>query len=249
VGHDSQNARAFTRECEAALAARDWPVGWLEELPALVEDLLVDEAAQYLSGRLSEYQLPVRIGGKTREALARLLLNFGLGQAYAILWSQAKSAAAEYQTGRYSLQHAANLVPGGIQRHVDRALSDGWTVKEYRRPTNLPLSWMSQVLFDSALHLGSRLYTLTLHQLHVLANQQLAPLQAVRTALLEAMEQPRHIGRPVIFDLLRHVEFDQPYLAPLAELTEELTMGLIHWEDYVSDARALVSALRIPRYL
>jgi hypothetical protein len=65
-----------------------------------------------------------------------------------------KDAAAFYQRGDVNKQHAANTVVGAIQRQAERALSEGWEVKAYRRDFRCPQSTISQVLFDTALRMG-----------------------------------------------------------------------------------------------
>ena len=49
--------------------------------------------------------------------------------------------------------HAANTVPGFIQRAAERAIAEDWSVKPFRRNFEVPLSVISQVLFTTALKL------------------------------------------------------------------------------------------------
>ena len=58
--------------------------------------------------------------------LKSVLNDFSIGQAYNFIWRAARDAAAFYVREGTSKTHAANIVPGAIQRMGERALSEGW---------------------------------------------------------------------------------------------------------------------------
>lgn len=47
---------------------------------------------------------------------------------------------------------AANSVVGGIERKFERYLANNWEIKAFRRDFRLPISIVSQVLFNTTLH-------------------------------------------------------------------------------------------------
>ncbi len=51
------------------------------------------------------------------------------------------------------MPHAANTVPGSIQRMTEKAIAEGWDVKPFRRDFRAPQSVLSQVLFTKVLKL------------------------------------------------------------------------------------------------
>jgi hypothetical protein len=249
VGRNSTDARNFVRRAEAALRAKYWPLHWLEELPEFCEELLVAEALQYLEYVLGEHRMPFTPGDKTKLVVASTLNDFSLGQLYNLIWRQVQYAAAFYQRKRVSLQHAANTVPGGIQRSADNARSQGWSIKEFNRNFNVPQSAVSRVLFDSALQLGPRLYSVTLGRIQETADAGIRQADELLSDLRTALSEPRHSGRTAIHTILLHSRVKSPTFDDLAEMIEGVTMGEVDWEDFVCDAEAALESALLPRYI
>jgi hypothetical protein len=65
----------------------------------------------------------------------------------------AKDAAAFFMREDVARPHAANTVPGSIQRQAERALAERWQVKPFRRDRRLPLSKLGHTLYTFALRL------------------------------------------------------------------------------------------------
>jgi hypothetical protein len=92
---------------------------------------------------------------------SHLLEEYSVAQAYNFIWRAAKDAAAFYQRGGVNKQYAANTVVRAIQRQAERALSEGWEVKAYRRDFRCPQSMIGQILFDTCLQIGDVGFTQT----------------------------------------------------------------------------------------
>jgi hypothetical protein len=50
---------------------------------------------------------------------------------YSFIWRAAKDAAAFYVRERVTKRHAANTVVGAIERSAERAVANGWDVKDF----------------------------------------------------------------------------------------------------------------------
>ncbi len=57
---------------------------------------------------------------------------------------------------RTSKTHAANIVPGAVQRMADRAIAEGWDIKPYNRDFRAPQSMVSEIFFNTALKIGEQ---------------------------------------------------------------------------------------------
>jgi hypothetical protein len=139
---------------EDLLKTKEWPEVWCEEAYTLWKQIALEESLQYLEMVLEEHRLPFNPGEKTHLMFSQLLEQYSVAQAYNFIWRAAKDAAAFYQRGGVNKQHAANTVVGAIQRQAERALSEGWEVKAYRRDFRCPQSTISQVLFDTVLQMA-----------------------------------------------------------------------------------------------
>jgi len=160
IGKDPEEAREFVRRAEALLKSDSWPERWLREIPTLWREVLVEECLQYLAWALDKHRLPFRPGLKTRMTFGNVLDQFSLGQVYNMTLRKTKDAAAAFQSRELSSQqHAANTVPGSIQRFADYARANDWSVYLYRRNPGVPQSFVSSVFFDTALRLGEYAFT------------------------------------------------------------------------------------------
>jgi hypothetical protein len=249
VGRNSIEAKNFIRRAEATLRAKHWPAHWLAELPDFVEELLLAEALQYLEFALNEHHMPFKPGDKTKLILLSTLDDFSLGQLYNLIWRQVKDAAAFLQRKNVSLQHAANIVPGGIQRAADYARSQGWSIKVFDRNFNVPLSAVSHALFNTALQLGPRLYSVSMGEIRHSASESIRQSDELFSSLRAALSEPRHSGRTAVHTILLRSRLKSPTFDGLAEMIEGVTMGEVDWEDFVSGAEAALDSALLPRYI
>ena len=117
--------------------------------------LAYDDAIHTLSQEVRRYRMnEYRHGPKTELALKRALTKFSIPRVRRIIQNVVKNAAALSTTREFNRQHALNTIPGGIDRYVDRAVSDGWNVYP------VLLNWANEepilqtVLFDRVLGNG-----------------------------------------------------------------------------------------------
>jgi hypothetical protein len=138
---------------EDQLNWQDWPESWCAEAAQLHRDVALAECLQYLRIVLAEHQFEAKFGEKTCLVLRAVLTKFSIGQTYTFIWRAARDAASFYLRERASKAHAANIVPGAIQKMAERAIAEGWSTFSFRRDFRAPLSVLSQVLFSTALRL------------------------------------------------------------------------------------------------
>jgi len=143
----------FLEQLETVLNSDQWPKEWTDQAAELHRTIALHECLQYLRVSLEEHGFDLKAGDKTHLVLTTALKTFSIGQVYNFIWRAARDAAAFYVREETSRAHAANIVPGSIQRMAERALAERWEVKPYRRDFRAPQSIVSQVLFTVALKL------------------------------------------------------------------------------------------------
>ena len=151
---EEENAAHIVEELERVLPSKEWPAAWSSEVNALRTRMALEESLQYLRFVLSEHRFDFTVGEKTIQVVKSLLNEFSVAQIYNFSWRAAKDAAAFYMRKHVSKQHAANTVPGSIQRLSERALAEGWEMKPYGRNFNVPQCMVSQVLYNTTLRIG-----------------------------------------------------------------------------------------------
>ncbi|MEE2040926.1 hypothetical protein Q8791_27265 [Nocardiopsis sp. CT-R113] len=128
-----------------------WPTAWLEQWKALWDELVLSYASAYLDMKLREHHLEMKQGDGTRTALADALATFSLGQVFNLIYRATKDAAAYYQRGGVNKRQAANSTVGRISSGADRARANGWEIKSFNLPWNLPLSAMGEIFFHKVM--------------------------------------------------------------------------------------------------
>jgi hypothetical protein len=121
-----------------------------DELLALAKEISLLECLSFLGHVLAEHRLTLTPSDKTKIVLSRALEVCSVSQVYNLIWSATRAAAAFCMRGA-NRRHAANSVVGNIQRHLDRALANNWTIGAFRRNFSLPQSILSQVVFNTCL--------------------------------------------------------------------------------------------------
>ena len=141
---------------ELVFADREhWPVVWMLELPALWGEVAMAECLAYLDARMNEHHLPLQQGDKLRLVLGETLKRFSIGQVYNFSWRASRDAAAFYQRGGKTTTHAANTVPGAIQRMAESATANGWETKSYKRDWHVPEAALPALLANVITMLGN----------------------------------------------------------------------------------------------
>jgi hypothetical protein len=142
---------SFLERTEQRLRADTWSAGWKEEVSDLKAEIAIQECVDYLNMSMESHSFELKIGDKTIATLRVALQTFSVGQVFNFIWRAAKDAAAFYVRENAARQHAANIVPGNIQRSVERAIAEGWEVKSFRRRSDSVESVLSELLFTSVL--------------------------------------------------------------------------------------------------
>jgi hypothetical protein len=132
-------------------ASREAVIDDSAQIAKLWEEIAVEEVLEYLAVALDDHNLPFTPGDTTRLVIASTLEHFSVAQVFGFVWRAAKDAAA-FQARGHARQHAANTVTGSIQRQADRARSEGWNVKPFRRDRRCPQSEVSRVFSSLVLH-------------------------------------------------------------------------------------------------
>lgn len=134
--------------------AEQWPEDWLWEQREMHHEIALQECLQYLRVAMDVHGFDQQaIGDKTKSVLQSVLKHFSIAQAYNFIWSAAKNAAAFMVREGVPKPHAANTIPGSIQRRLERTLVEKWEVSPFRRDFRAPQSHLAHVLFTVALHL------------------------------------------------------------------------------------------------
>lgn len=157
---DSELSGRYVAELEDVLDASGlWPPLWAimweeDDWRGLWREVSLNECLAYLRLVLGEHGLPFRAGDKTHLVLSEVLERFSVAQVWGMIWRAGRDAAAFYMRRNSTREHAANTVVGSIQRQAERALSEGWDLKPFRRDRRLPRSALSEVFFAKALRAG-----------------------------------------------------------------------------------------------
>ena len=144
---------SFQEDLEELLRSQQWREEWGEEAAELHRDLALEECLQYLSVVMADHGFVANRGERICGVLRTVLNRFSIGQTYSFIWRAAKDAASFYMREKPSMAHAANIVPGAIQRMADHALAAGWDINSFHRDFRVPLSRLTEVLFSVALRL------------------------------------------------------------------------------------------------
>ncbi|KTD62397.1 hypothetical protein [Legionella shakespearei] len=151
---EGQTFREFIMLLEAKLASTDYLEASYDEVLDFCKDISLKECLAYLKYKMDEHKLPFTPGDKTRLVLSKALEMYSVAQVYGFIWTAVSSTAAYYMRtqGSISKKQAANAVVGNIEKNFERAYTQNWDVKGYRRDHNLPQSIISRILFNVLLH-------------------------------------------------------------------------------------------------
>lgn len=124
-----------------------------QEVAALQRQVALHECLAFVCQCMMEHHYEPNIGEKMQLVLRSALRLFSVGQVYVFIWRATKDAAAYQVREGISSTHAANIIPGAIQRQAERATTDRWEVKPFRRRPENPESTLTHVLFTLSLGL------------------------------------------------------------------------------------------------
>lgn len=138
---------------------RLWPVSWHLTVPDVQLMLALAECREFADLCLAERGLPKveRVAGDT--LFRSLLSDYSVSQCLRIIWTAAKSASDFLVRKAVSPLDATTHFTKTAQCWADRARTDGWTVKGFKRNHKLPRSQLSYILYDVFLGVGAKDFT------------------------------------------------------------------------------------------
>ncbi|HEY9018600.1 hypothetical protein [Thiomicrospira sp.] len=155
IGRSSDENITILQELEKLLCNKDmWPSQWKSQVTDLWLELALDEVLAYLEICLLDHHLEARFGEKTTRVFLNILERFPINKVYNFIWGSVKDAVAyQVRTGVPDRQ-AANSVVGICQNRAERALTEGWEVKSYRRNYRIPQSVRTSYFSNVVTSLG-----------------------------------------------------------------------------------------------
>jgi hypothetical protein len=169
-----------------------------------IEELMFEEAVEFLERTRDEYCLPHQVGDKTELLLKKLILERPLGEVLYLIWRSCADCAALAQKRTMSRTQASNSVIGAMERLHIRGRDSGWKFKLYKRFKFAKQSWLSYVYFNLVLQLPGE--GLEYSWLDVMKRQQLHVDIASRNIIQQAS--------PAAYEALKILEFSSIALLP-----------------------------------
>ncbi|MFD6185633.1 hypothetical protein [Streptomyces goshikiensis] len=139
------------RELNRIFREGPWPAPWHNQWKGVWDELALALASAYLDMKLGEHHLDMKQGEGTLTTLSDALATFSLGQVFNFIYRATKDSAAYYQRGGVNKRQAANSTIGRISAAADRARANGWDVKAFARPWNLPMTAMGEIFFSKVM--------------------------------------------------------------------------------------------------
>ncbi|OQX01681.1 MAG: hypothetical protein BWK73_45300 [Thiothrix lacustris] len=159
------NLSNFIRQLEEKLKLKEWLDSWNEDTGDLCREISLQESLAYLQYVMSDHQFDFSPGDKTILVINKVLDKYSVSQLYNLMWGSAKDAAAYYMRGGISKQQAVNSVVGRIESKFERAIANKWETKPFNRNFKLPISVISQVLYNTILQTDDGGFHKPLHQI------------------------------------------------------------------------------------
>lgn len=118
-----------------------------------IEELMLNEALEFLERTREEYGLPHQVGDKTMLILKKLILERPLGEVFFLIWRSCTDCAALVQKKSMNRSQASNSIIGTMERLHVRGRDSGWEFKSYKRFKYAKQNWLSYVYFNLVLQL------------------------------------------------------------------------------------------------
>lgn len=150
---DNSKAPELQKGLEEVLSVNGRAESWQAEAAELHRKIALHECIEYLRLKCRAHRFEPPVGDKTRLVLAAVLTKFSVAQAYNFIHRAVRDAAAFYLEKSTTLAHAANTLPGRIQRAAERAVAEKWAITPYGRDFDAPQTMVSQVLCTLMLQL------------------------------------------------------------------------------------------------
>ncbi|PSL31972.1 hypothetical protein CLV42_104273 [Chitinophaga ginsengisoli] len=156
----AQEKKAYIAKLQEMIVSGNWPEHWQTECKVLWRALVLDECIEYLIYLLeSRHFKEIEVGEKTKAAFDALLEEFSIAQIFNLSWQSVRDMVDSLTVKGIPHFQAVNVFTGTLLRKADRALAQGWIVKDARRDFNCPQSVVSSTLFNLFLKLGDSAWT------------------------------------------------------------------------------------------
>lgn len=138
----------------------------ITEIYCLWKRILLEELVQDYVWEMEDSGFyNVTIGEKTKQRLAGLCDRMPLSKLFSIIYSTTARAAKWSNSRAVSKRHAANSVIGNTESYVDRAVEEGWEIRDAWRKKECPQSAVSKYFFKYVIPIGD-------DSIHMIPNMQ-----------------------------------------------------------------------------
>lgn len=135
------------------------PKAWHYQAAETHQVLAEAECVAYFDLCAAERGIPDVRPPRLRDLISNLLIDLSVAQAFRPIWMAARTTADFMVRERPPRSRAGNYMVTCAQSWIDRARSEHWEIKPFRRRFELPQSLVSQVLYDAILGVGDRGFT------------------------------------------------------------------------------------------
>ena len=144
---------------DLARSPKEWPEGWHLLAEDMWQLIAISECQQFYAYCSEQRGLPTAEETSVDAMLHNLLQNYSVAQCFRIIYAGAQKAADFLVRKQPHPKHAANHMVGECQRWADRARTEKWEVKPFKRNYDLPRTSLSYILFDVFLGIGDEGFT------------------------------------------------------------------------------------------
>lgn len=121
------------------------------EIIGIMEDLALSECEEFLLFTCNSYKFDYKITAHIKDELRKLIPKFSLSRIFSFIWAAVKNAILFSSLKECkNQQHAMNTI---ILNVVKYSQNKSFT-KEFERPTKLPRSSLSIVIYEEILGIG-----------------------------------------------------------------------------------------------
>lgn len=155
-----QNAMGLIHGIEdLSISPKEWPADWHLQINDLWKLIAVSECQQFYTYCSEQRGLPIAEKTSVDDMLTNLLQDYSVAQCYRIIYAAAQKTADLLVCKQPHPNKVANYMVGECQQRADRARTEKWEVKAFRRDYHLPRTTLSYVLFDVFLGIGEEGFT------------------------------------------------------------------------------------------
>lgn len=113
----------------------------------LCEEIAIHECLAFFDYAMNYHHISFKLGKRTKSIIVRGLKNYSVGQLCSLIWSVVKGLVTAKKTRAKSYYYMAKYADLALGRMVDKAITEPWCVTKFHRPSLLPQSQLSYVVF------------------------------------------------------------------------------------------------------